>query len=124
MTTATAANMVGYLGLTDVVESVDGEVRFPLGVLYPYSRDLQRVCVSYDAMCTEVPDAGAMMQGTSAQVRPRSAGQAKAVDDFLASIATLQTRIEFAPGAPGARVRAAYTRARQALLPGTRTRPL
>jgi hypothetical protein len=37
--------VVRLLGLSELVETTGGDVAsVPLGVLYPYSRDLQRVC--------------------------------------------------------------------------------
>ncbi|HEX9547608.1 MAG TPA: hypothetical protein VF942_09740 [Acidimicrobiales bacterium] len=43
----------------------------PLGILYPYSRDLQRVCACYDDLCGEPPDIAAiLLDGGTASASP------------------------------------------------------
>jgi hypothetical protein len=58
MSAATAAPAVRFLGLSECVEDADGgPVSFPLGLLYPYSHDLQRLCASFNAPSQEWPRA-------------------------------------------------------------------
>src|SRR5436190_20181053 len=53
MSSATSSDAVRFLGLSAVTQMAGGEARFPLGILYPYTVDLQRACTSYDAMCQQ-----------------------------------------------------------------------
>jgi len=112
MVSATVSRVVRFLGLSGVAEIVGDTASFPPGVLYPYSGDLRRVCTSYEAVREECPEAASMLVGEShgekGSLRPEQTG---AVTTFLASIATLHSRIAFAPGHAGASVGEAYRRA-------------
>jgi hypothetical protein len=115
MTYATATRVVHFLGLADL--TADGDVpSFPLGVLYPYSRDLQRVCTCYDAVCRDCPDVASALVGDDRGARATlSPEQAASVSSYLHAIATLHSRIAFAPGRGGESVAAAYRRAHDAM---------
>jgi hypothetical protein len=106
----TVAPVVQFLGLTEVAETAWGEkASFPLGVLYPYSRDLQRVCERFDAVTRECPDVASLfIGGEQREVAALSHQQLVAVNSYLESIATLYSRIAFAPGTAGRSVAAAY----------------
>jgi hypothetical protein len=112
MVSATVSRVVRFLGLSGVAEIVGDTASFPLGVLFPYSGDLRRVCTSYEAVREEWPEAASMLvgelHGETGPLRPEQTG---AVTTFLASIATLHSRIAFAPGHAGASVGEAYRRA-------------
>jgi hypothetical protein len=108
---ASAAAVVRFLGLTEVANTLrGGEATFPLGILYPYSRDLQRVCACYDELCREHPVTAASLIGDGTPYASPGA-PAPTLTSFLASIGTLQRRIAFAPGPAGAAVAGAYRRA-------------
>jgi hypothetical protein len=114
MSSAVAPEVVGFLGLSDIAEIAGGvDASFPLGVLYPYSRDLQRVCSCYDDLCHESPDTAASLLGGAPCSLPPP--PTPTVAAFLAAIATLHSRIAFAPGRAGASVAAAYRRASDAV---------
>lgn len=89
-----ASAAVRFLGLSDVVRIRDGEAAFPLGILYPYTADLRRVGVVFDAFNRGVAGAGPAL---------------------LASIATLHARIAFAPGRAGSTVADAYGAVEEAI---------
>jgi hypothetical protein len=115
---ATTAEVVDFLGLSEAARIADdGEASFPVGVLYPYSRDLQRVCSCYDTLHHNSPAAATIL--LTEAVGPAVA-QSPAVVAFLASIATLYSRIAFAPGPAGASVGAAYRRVADGLIPEAR----
>jgi hypothetical protein len=102
--------LVQFLGLSEVVETTWGQMAsFPLGVLYPYSRDLQRVCERFDAVSRECPETASLFIGERrrpvAHLSPR---QLAAATSYLESIATLHSRIAFAPGPAGRTVATAY----------------
>jgi len=107
---------VGLLGLSTWVDTGDaGQVSFPLGVLYPYSSELQGVCTSFDALLKEWPEAGLLLTNTAHTVRPAPSPDAQgAAAAFLASIATLYGRIAFA-GRPGTSLARAYAHVSEAL---------
>jgi len=111
-----ATRVVRFLGLSEL--TVDGDApSFPLGVLYPYSRDLQRVCARYDALCRTCPDAAAILVGDSqGTLAALSLEQANGVSSYLSSIATLHSRIAFAPGVGGDSVGAAYRLTKDAIV--------
>jgi hypothetical protein len=94
--------LLGLLGLGDSAQVVDGEASFPLGLLYPYTKALRRVCSSYDALCRDYPDTQSVLAGTAgpaAEPGPeRGQARASAVAGFLASVASLHNQIAFAPG--------------------------
>jgi hypothetical protein len=118
MSAATAAEVVRFLGLSDVADTASGrEGSFPLGILYPYSRDLQRVCSCYDDLCREEPGTAAtLLDGRTAGASPGAhEPQAPTLTAFLAAIATLHGRIAFAPGPAGASVAAAFRLASDAV---------
>jgi len=119
---AAAGEVVHLLGLTGSAQVVDGEASFPLGLLYPYTKALRRVCASYDALCLDFPDTPSRLAGQAAQARAPEQGRATAVAAFLASVASLHSQIAFAPGPAGESVAAAYNQA-QARLGPTRGRP-
>ena len=101
MNAATASEAVCFLGLSDVAQIRDGEASFPLGILYPYTGDLRRVCSAYEALSRE-----------SANGSPQFVGDTTpAGATLLESIAALHRRIAFAPGSAGANVAAAYRQA-------------
>jgi hypothetical protein len=116
--------VVRFLGLTEVAETAWGEkASFPLGILYPYSRDLQRVCERFDTVTEECPEVASLFIGeTRRQVATLSNEQLVAVNSYLESIATLYSRIAFAPGTAGRSVAAAYRLVSDAI--AQRTRPL
>ena len=72
-----AQQFLRFIRLESVAEVRDGDVSFPLGILWPYTSDLRHVRDEYDAASDG--STGALM----------------------ASIATLYERIAFAPGAGG-----------------------
>lgn len=76
---ADAAPVVRLLGLSTlvVIDARSGTAAFPLGILYPYTAELRRVCAAFDAASRAVPDAASAAA-------------------LLASIATLHSRIGFA----------------------------
>ena len=118
MSAATTTEMVRFLGLSDVTETSAGEASFPLGILYPYSQDLQRVCSCYDELADEDPDTAAALLGASGPTRGSSADpKTPTAAALLAAIAALHSWIVFAPGHAGASVAAAYQRASSALAP-------
>jgi hypothetical protein len=122
MTGVTAARVVRFLGLSDLTENGHGDAAsFPLGILYPYSRDLQRVCRCYDSVHEQCPEAASILlaepQGKLPALNP---DQSAAVTAYLASIATLHSQIAFAPGHAGESVGAAYRVASDTLVPTTR----
>ena len=123
MSAATTTRVVEFLGLADLAHVAGDEASFPLAVLYPYSSDLQRVCERYDALCQASPAAASRLvgatPGTRAPLPPDQDGTATAL---LVSIATLHSRIAFAPGRAGASVGAAYCMASAALVPTARRR--
>lgn len=123
MSAATTTRVLRFLGLSELAHVAGSEASFPLGVLYPYSRDLQRVCTRYDAVCQESPDAASILLGeATGTVPPSSPARTGSATAFLASIATLYSRIAFAPGRAGASVGAAHRVASDALLPTARRR--
>lgn len=77
--------------LDDVAEARDGDVSFPLGILWPYTADLRRVRAEYDA---------ALGSPTG---------------ELLAALATLHGRIAFAPGGAGRAVADVYNDVKDAL---------
>ena len=79
------------VGLHDVAEVREGDVSFPLGILWPYTADLRRVRAEYDA---------ALGSPTSG---------------LLAALATLYERIAFAPGTAGLAVADVYNDVKDAL---------
>lgn len=112
MSQATANHVVHFLGLSDVTRVIDGEASFPLGILYPYTIDLQRVCAAYEAMTHDAPErsGGAPPAQYTDELTPARAA-------FLTSIAALHSRIAFAPGSAGASVAAAYRQVRDSSRP-------
>jgi hypothetical protein len=92
--------VVRFLGLSEVAETAWGEMAsFPLGVLYPYSRDLQRVCDRFDTVLRQCPEVASLFIGEARpEVASLSPEQLEAVNSYLESIATLYERIAFAPG--------------------------
>jgi hypothetical protein len=115
----TSARVVRFLGLSAVTETVNGDdARFPLGILYPYSADLDRVFTAFDAVFDQRPDAAASLLGeTSELVGPLTPVEARAVAAYVVSVGHLQRRIGFAPGAAGRSVGVAYGRLSDTLSP-------
>jgi hypothetical protein len=121
MTSVNTTRVVRFLGLSDLATADGDAPSFPLGLLYPYSRDLQRVCACYDALCRACPEAASMLVGDGPGVLAAlSLEQAQAVTSYLSSIATLHGRIAFAPGRGGESVGAAYRLTRDAIVHNTR----
>jgi hypothetical protein len=118
----TVAPVLHFLGLSEVAETAWGEkASFPLGVLYPYSRDLQRVCERFDAVTRECPEVASLfIGGTLREVATLSREQLVAVNSYLESIATLYSRIAFAPGTAGRSVATAYQLVSNAIAQRTR----
>ena len=117
---------VGLLGLSAWVDAGDADrMSFPLGTLYPYSSDLQRVCASFDDLLREWPEAGLVLTGAAPGNGPAPSQQATAATQtFLESIAALYGRIAFT-GPAGAVVARAYGRVSEALpLNGRRPIPV
>jgi hypothetical protein len=110
--------VVRSLGLADLTETVGGAPAFPVGVLYPYSLDIQRVCRCYDALSAASPAAASVALGERVEgLGVLNAEASNAVAKYLASVATLHSRIAFAPGNAGASVGAAYRMASRAFAP-------
>jgi hypothetical protein len=111
--------------LSEVAETAWGEVAsFPLGVLYPYSRDLQRVCERFDAVLRECPDVASLFIGeTRREVASLNHEELETVNSYLESIATLSSRIAFAPGTAGRSVATAYARVSDAIAHTRQSRP-
>lgn len=109
--------LIEFLGLTDFVDHTTERASFPLGVLYPYSADLQRVCERYTDVADGFPHALPLLLGTAAGegAGMNDAGAAAAVSRYLSSIKTLQGRIDFAPGSVGIAVGRAYRLASMAV---------
>jgi hypothetical protein len=118
------APVVRFLGLSEVAETAWGEVAsFPLGVLYPYSRDLQRVCDRFDTVLRQCPEVASLFIGEARrEVAFLSPEQLEAVNSYLESIATLYERIAFAPGTAGRSVATAYRLVSDAIAHTTRGR--
>jgi hypothetical protein len=115
----TNTRVIAFLGLGDIAEIVAGVARFRLGVLYPYSRDLQRVCATADALALADPGLCSVLLGESAAGDTPPLEQPPVVMAFLASVATLYDRIAFAPGPARELVGAAYNQASDAATPHT-----
>ena len=104
---ANDGQVVRFLGLSAlvVIDAGSGRAAFPLGILYPYTADLRRVCAAFGGASRTVPDASSVAL-------------------LLASIATLYSRIGFALGPAAAAVVAdAYYTVEKALVthrPGQR----
>ncbi len=110
--------LINFLGLTEFVDRTTERASFPLGVLYPYSADLQRVCDRYADVADAFPAALPLLLGGTAGAagaRLDEAGAATAVSRYLSSIKTLQGRIDFAPGSVGIAVGRAYREANMAV---------
>jgi hypothetical protein len=109
---------VRFLGLSEWVEARDGDaVSFPLGLLYPYSRDLQRACTCFDAMVRQWPHPASLLEvaaGGNGDCAPLSPSATAAAEAFLVSTATLYDRIAFA-GTAGASVARAHARVTEEL---------
>lgn len=63
MSAATTTDVIRFLGLSDVADTTTGQASFPLGILYPYSQDLRRVCACYDDLADEDPGTAAALLG-------------------------------------------------------------
>lgn len=117
MSPATTTEVVRFLGLSAVSETTStGEASFPLGILYPYSKDLQRVCSCYDDLHDEDPEIATAVLAATGRTRgalpdPKSRTAAA----LLEAIAALHSRIVFAPGPAGASVAAAHRLASRAV---------
>ena len=113
MSSASVTPAVRFLGLSECVESNDGGVvSFPLGLLYPYSRDLERVCTDFDAMSRQWPHPASLLEVAArgdGDEAPLSTSATAAAEAFLESAATLYNRIAFA-GPAGASVARAHAR--------------
>jgi hypothetical protein len=110
--------LIEFLGLADFVDGTADWTAFPLGVLYPYSADLRRVCDRYADAVVAYPATGPLLVG----IVPRHGhsgldqpGAADAVARYLASIKTLQGRVDFAPGGVGIAIGRAYRDATKAV---------
>jgi hypothetical protein len=120
MSAATTTRVVRFLGLSDLTETVAGLPAFPLGVLYPYSSDLQRVCTNGAAMCEEYPEITSMLLGErDGATVSVPVDEPTVVTDFMTSINALYNRIAFAPGPAGGNVALAFQQATRALVPQT-----
>jgi len=110
--------LVEFLGLTDFVDDRTGPPSFPLGVLYPYSADLRRVCDRYAEAVAADPATMPLLLGRAphtARSGLDEAASANAVARYLSAIKTLQGRIDFAPGGVGIAVGGAYREAAKAV---------
>jgi hypothetical protein len=107
---------VRLLGLSAWVDAGDSDrVSFPLGLLYPYSHDLQRVCTCFDDVLREWPEAGVALADAARTDEPAPSAQATAAAEaFLESIAALHDRIAFT-GPAGVFVARAHDRVSEAL---------
>jgi hypothetical protein len=86
-----AERFVRFVGLTGVVEVRDGDVSFPLGVLWPYTGDLRRVRDAFE-------DGGEVPTGA-----------------LLTALTMLYERIAFVPGRAGSEVADACRVTRKAI---------
>ena len=107
---------VGLLGLSAWVDARDADqVSFPVGLLYPYSRDLQRVCARFDDVLREWPEAGVALTDAARRDEPAPSPQATAAAEaLLESITALYDRIAFT-GPAGVFVARAHDRVSEAL---------
>ncbi len=118
---ATAADfsaLVEFLGLSDFVDPTTAQVSFPLGVLYPYTADLRRVCDRFADASAAFPAVTPLLLGRLP--RPGEGGldepgEATAVSRYLAAVKILKGRIDFAPGGVGIAVGQAYSEATKAV---------
>ena len=113
MSSASVTPAVRFLGLSEWVEARDDDaVSFPLGLLYPYSRDLQRVCTCFNAMARQWPNPPSLLEAAArakGDETPLSPSATAAAEAFLVSTATLYDRIAFA-GPAGTSVARAHAR--------------
>ena len=110
--------LIEFLGLADFVDGRAEWTSFPLGVLYPYSADLRRVCDRYAETVGAFPATGPLLVGSAPRTGQSGLdepGAADAVARYLSSIKTLQGRIDFAPGGVGIAVGQAYREATKAV---------
>jgi hypothetical protein len=110
--------LVEFLGLTGFVDDRTGPTSFPLGVLYPYSADLRRVCDRYAEVVAAFPATVPLLVGTAPRTGRSGLDEppaADAVARYLSAIKTLQGRIDFAPGGVGIAVGQAYRQASKAV---------
>jgi hypothetical protein len=108
--------LIEFLGLTDFVDHTTERPSFPLGVLYPYSADLQRVCERFAEVSEAFPLTVPLLLGVTGHgALLQEPGAAGAVARYLSAIKTLQGRIDFAPGAVGIAVGRAYRQAMTAI---------
>lgn len=125
MSPATASKVVRFLGLSELTRIIDGEASFPLGILYPYTIDLRRVCAAYEVMTHDAPERSAALIDDAGRPAsgPRTHEQTPAEAAFLTSIAALHSRIAFAPGSAGSSVAAAYRQVHDSLATTRGRRP-
>src|SRR5271169_705054 len=96
--------LIEFLGLAGFMDDTVASPAFPLGVLYPYSADLRRVCDRYAEAVAAFPATRPLLVGVPPRSGPSGLdqpGAANAVARYLSSIKTLKGRIDFAPGGVG-----------------------
>jgi hypothetical protein len=102
------APLIEFLGLTDFVDHTTERPSFPLGVLYPYTADLRRVCDRYTEVSEAFPATVPLLLGASSHGAVVDEAAGDGVSRYLSSIKTLKGRIDFAPGGVGLAVGEAY----------------
>jgi hypothetical protein len=100
--------LIEFLGLTDFVDHTAERPSFPLGVLYPYTADLRRVCDRYTEVAEAFPAIVPLLLGASSHAALVEEAAVEGVSRYLSSIKVLKGRIDFAPGGVGLAVGEAY----------------
>jgi hypothetical protein len=119
---ASGTALIAFLGLRAEVEPVTSPLgwAFPLGVLYPYTTDLNDVSALFERISVTRPDmVGTLLgerDGVPITLAPDELGSVHA---YLKSIRSLHSRICFAGGAADRAVSAAYRRALDAIARAT-----
>jgi hypothetical protein len=102
------APLTEFLGLSDFVDHTAERPSFPLGVLYPYTPDLRRVCDRYTEVSEAFPAIVPLLLGVASHGVVVEEAAADGVSRYLSSIKALKGRIDFAPGGVGLAVGEAY----------------
>jgi hypothetical protein len=100
--------LIEFLGLSDFVDPTAERPSFPLGVLYPYTADLRRVCDRYTEVSEAFPAIVPLLLGSAGHGAMVEEAAGDGVSRYLSSIKALKGRIDFAPGGVGLAVGEAY----------------
>lgn len=92
---------VAFLGLSGVVEFRDGDVVFPLGVLYPYTADLRRACAAIDAVRSGVPESPAALLSSIEALHGRIAFAGPVARPVAAAYCAVERAVRSDPGSSG-----------------------